>query len=350
MLIQEYIANRVENQSGVTIQLLMEALKAKSDLILISKTISANKTISKLLSTWLIEMTNHSTTEKRNYCNERPKFTATFIYQEQLTIEKYNKLISNGADNTLGYPTVINCAEWTNYVKTPCFTRQKYLNRISPLTPSSRHPTIKFTPPYGLTFASFAGDVGVIDKKTKTHTIDAGHMNGYLIIPRIVYHLSTKLQKSVTHDCLGQDKEVKLIQFLTQFGYATRKSPTAQLHATHTHYCSGVNETKYIQGCDSIHHNIPVKLFLALLYNACFTFQHNKTTNLLKSALDFFNLGTTVDDDTFMTTISKSTNSAVISKQEFHAIINNFEFTQFFTLHSFVYSWALLVCIKYYLN
>ncbi len=52
----------------------------------------------------------------------------------------------------------------------------------------------------------------------------------------------------IRHDHLGQDIEVKLIEFLTQFGYATRKSTTVQLHAAHTHYCSDVNETKYIQG------------------------------------------------------------------------------------------------------
>jgi hypothetical protein len=132
-----------------------------------------------------------------------------------------------------------------------------------------------------------------------------------------------------------------------------KKSPTVQLHAAHTHYCSDVNETKYIQGCDNIHCIIPVTLFLVLLYNACFTFQHNKTTNLLISASDCFDPGTTVDDDTFMSTISKSTNSALISKQKFHAIINNFALTQFFSLHSFIYSWALLVRSqygKYYLN
>jgi hypothetical protein len=88
---------------------------------------------------------NHSTAEKRNNYNKQPKFTAMFIYQEQLRIDKYNKLISSGADNTLGYPTVINCAEWTNYIKNPFnqFTRQLYLDRISPSTPSSRHPTKK---------------------------------------------------------------------------------------------------------------------------------------------------------------------------------------------------------------
>jgi hypothetical protein len=97
----------------------MESLNIKRDWISISKTILANKTISKLLSTWLIEMMAHSTVEKRNNTNERPKFTAMFIYQEQLTIENYNNLISNGAEYTLGYPTEINLAEWTNYVKKP---------------------------------------------------------------------------------------------------------------------------------------------------------------------------------------------------------------------------------------
>jgi hypothetical protein len=108
-------------------------------------------------------------------------------------------------------------------------------------------PTRKFTPPYELTFPSFTDDVGVVDKKTKTRAIGAGHMNGYLILPGIVYHLSAKLQKGVTHDHLGQDTEVKVIELLAWFGYATRKSPTVQLHAAHMHYCSDVNQTKYIQ-------------------------------------------------------------------------------------------------------
>ena len=69
MLIQACIPHRVANQIGGTIQLLMEALKTQSEWILISKTISANKTISKLLSTWLFEMMNHSTAEKRKNHN-----------------------------------------------------------------------------------------------------------------------------------------------------------------------------------------------------------------------------------------------------------------------------------------
>ena len=118
-------------------------------------------------------------------------------------------MISSGTDNTLGHPTVFNYAEWINYVKNffNWFTRQIHLNHTSPSTLSSRHQTKKFTPPYGLTFTSFTDDVGVVDKKTRTRKINAGHMNGYLIIPGIVYHLSTKLQKGVTHDHLGQNTD-----------------------------------------------------------------------------------------------------------------------------------------------
>jgi hypothetical protein len=87
ILIQAYIPNRI----GGNIKLLMQALKIQSEWILISKTISANKMIPKLLSTWLYETMDHSTAKKRNNHNNRPMFTAMFIYQEQLTIEKYKK-------------------------------------------------------------------------------------------------------------------------------------------------------------------------------------------------------------------------------------------------------------------
>jgi hypothetical protein len=45
MLIQAFILIRATNQIGGTIQLLMKALKTQSEWILISKTISANKTM-----------------------------------------------------------------------------------------------------------------------------------------------------------------------------------------------------------------------------------------------------------------------------------------------------------------
>jgi hypothetical protein len=64
MLIQVYIPNRVANQIGGTIQLLMEALKTQSKWISIIKTTTANETILKLLSSWLYETMDHSTAKK----------------------------------------------------------------------------------------------------------------------------------------------------------------------------------------------------------------------------------------------------------------------------------------------
>ncbi len=46
---------------------------------------------------------------------------------------------------------------------------------------------------------------------------------------------------------------------------------------------------------------IPVALFL----DTCFTYQDDKTKNLLIRVLDTFNLGITVDDDTFMNTFGE---------------------------------------------
>ena len=90
--------------------------------------------------------------------------------------------------------------------------------------------TKKLSPPYGLTFASFTTNVGVVEVKEKWRKIDAGHVNAYVIIPGIVYHLSATLEKRNIHEHVGREKEMQLIQFLCCFGYATRKRQTMMLH------------------------------------------------------------------------------------------------------------------------
>ena len=64
--------------------------------------------------------------------------------------------------------------------------RQNYLSNISPDATKKKSKTK--SPPYGLSFASFTDNV-TIKKKNKTHNIDAGHANAYLIIPGIVNYL-----------------------------------------------------------------------------------------------------------------------------------------------------------------
>ncbi len=91
------------------------------------------------------------------------------------------------------------------------------------------------------------------------------------------------------------------------------------LYVAYMHYCHGINETKFLQGCLGYYRIIPVTLFLTSLFNACMTYQEDKTTNLLISALNRFDIGATIHDEIFMNTLGTFTIFALISKLEFHA-------------------------------
>ncbi len=132
-----------------------------------------------------------------------------------------------------------------------------------------------------------------------------GHINAFLIVLGIEYNLSMKLQKDVLYGHLGHNQEMNLINFITRFGYGMQRGPYLTIHGAYAQYTT-LNPMKYIQGCpDNDNQIIPVVLFLVMLYNACFTCQDDKTKNLLIRALDRFNLGSTVDDDTFMNTFGE---------------------------------------------
>ncbi len=91
------------------------------------------------------------------------------------------------------------------------------------------------------------------------------------------------------------------------------------LHVANTYYCHGINETKYLQGCLGYYRIIPVTLFRTTLFNACMTYQEDKTTNLLISALNRFDIGATVHNEIFMNTLGTITIFVFISKLTFHA-------------------------------
>ncbi len=101
-------------------------------------------------------------------------------------------------------------------------------------------------------------DVGPLKKGVRF--IDARHYNAYLIMPKLVYILSTKLKGDVLHKYLDQDYEVKLINFITRYGYATRPNPYCKLHGSYAKY-TDMHNTTYIKNCDDVIELIPVTLF-----------------------------------------------------------------------------------------
>ncbi len=116
----------------------------------------------------------------------------------------------------MGFSKFITSTEWDEYIKNPFDTtaRENYLHHVSVVRDPKKSRNKKLYPPYGLTIASFTTNVGVVEVKEKQRKIDAGHVNAYLIMPGIVYHLSATLKKGNIHEYVGKNKEMQLIQFL----------------------------------------------------------------------------------------------------------------------------------------
>ncbi len=123
-------------------------------------------------------------------------------------------------------------------------------------------------------------------------------------MPRLVYHLSTKLKNDAIHNRIGQTDEVKLIHFLTRYGYATRTAPFCKLHGAYGKY-TNMQNLNHINNCNDWNRIIPVTVFLVMLFNACFMYQPKADTNLLITALNGFEYGKNLTNETFMATLSK---------------------------------------------
>ncbi len=65
-------------------------------------------------------------------------------------------------------------------------------------------------------------------------------------MPRLVYQLSTKLEKEAMFNRIGKSDKVKLIKFLTRYGYTTRAAPFCKLHGAYARYTSIINNVNYI--------------------------------------------------------------------------------------------------------
>ncbi len=123
---------------------------------------------------------------------------------------------------------------YTKYIKNP-FNKETTMGYWEEILPCSKNVLSKngsLLPPYGVSFESLTLDVGPLEKGVQF--IDARHYNAYLIVPRLVHILSTKLKGDVLHKRLGQVYDVKHIKFITRYGYASRPNPYCKLHGAYT--------------------------------------------------------------------------------------------------------------------
>jgi hypothetical protein len=136
------------------------------------------------------------------------------IPQKKSTETKLNKGL--GCDEICGYSNLINCKQWSSYIKDPFISsgREQHVQFISQLEKITSKKK-QLMPFYGILWISLTSNVGHVKKKKRL--INVRHMNAFLIVPGIVYNLSTKLQKGVLHDHLGQNQKMNLINFITIF-------------------------------------------------------------------------------------------------------------------------------------
>ncbi len=181
---------------------LIKATRLKSLWISNFKKSSATTFISKVLARWLETTLLHTTKETRlnpKYCPALGKGHDMY-YQEACTVGNYKKKNHpyKGKDKpAYGYPGCLTSAAWDAYTKNPFdfTTRKDFLNTNS-LTCIGEMKDANMTPLYALTFDSLTTDVGPVTT-VGGRKIDAGHYNGYLVIPGIVYHMASKITNSL---------------------------------------------------------------------------------------------------------------------------------------------------------
>jgi hypothetical protein len=293
---------------------LIDAARMYSQWISNFKLTSATTTLSKNLVAWFLTTLNESRKDTRNNRNHRPKVDAekapvilpqkdtkpTAVQREMTKMKETDDAVCYGC------PSCITSSVWDAYIKNPFdpIARKAWLKSIA-LPCTDEDKLTEMTPPYGITYESLTTDMGRLENKNGTRKVDARLYNGYLVIPGIVYHLSSKMKNVHVNTLLGNEFEVKVINFIARYGNYTRKSPYVTIHGAYTKYID-MPEPTYVNACTGNNQVIPVTLFLVALYNACFMFQEDKKNNLLISALDTFDLGADVGQDKFITTFSES--------------------------------------------
>ncbi len=292
----------VPKHKNFPINTLMTMLKQSSMWISTNKKLSAEKPISKRLADILTMIMEFSTPHQGN--KYRPVPEEQFKYQVDIDKDKFDNVWKKKGEHWMQYPQVLSSDNYTNYIKDP-FNRDKTMTNLKETSPHSRVKRTKGDtsfPLHGITYESLTYNGGLLDKQV--HLIDVRHYNAYLLVPRMVYHFSTKVKNNVIHNHIGQIEEVKLIKFLTRYGHATRVNPYCKIHGAYGKYTNMQNMT-YINNCDDWNRIIPVTMFLVILLSACLMYQPKVDTNLLVTALNRFDYGMRLTDDTFMNTLRK---------------------------------------------
>jgi hypothetical protein len=193
----------------------MNKLKESSMWISTNKKLSAEKPFLKWLADELTTIMEFSTPVQRNKYRPIPK--ERFKYQSDVDKNKFGKLCLKQSEQSYAqYPGLLSSDDYTNYINDP-FNKDKISTYLT--LSSTRHKVSgtkgeRSFPPFGITYKSLTYNVGMVNRQVRL--IDVQHYNAYLLVPRLVCHLSTKLKNNAIHNCIGQTDKVKLLSIFSQ--------------------------------------------------------------------------------------------------------------------------------------
>ena len=251
--VQAYVPKKIGESN---IDKLMKTLSQHSSWISINKTESARKSISRLLLDGLVDTINWGTGEG-NTRGTSAVNEFTYLVQTGDSADEFKKKTKNpnNNDECYGYSLCTRGNKWEHFITNP-FNKEAtetYLEYISPKVKPNTKKKPKIRPPFKIHFSSMTSDIGQFDplntKEPKRRYIDARHYNMYVIMPKMVYLLSSTLRKEALHKRLGNQCEMDIINFILRFGYGTRSGPFLTLHGAYTKYTSLTN-MKYINNCE----------------------------------------------------------------------------------------------------
>jgi hypothetical protein len=148
-----------------------------------------------------------------------------------------------------GYASLLDLEKYKYYINDP-FNKNVTQTYLEKSLPKNRMEGTKGQccyPPYKIFYESLTFDVGTLDRQKRQ--LNVCHYNAFLLIPRIVYHMSTKLKNDAIHNRIGKKEEVDLIKFLTRYGYGTRTAPFCKLHGVYGTYTNMTN-VAYVNNCE----------------------------------------------------------------------------------------------------
>jgi hypothetical protein len=133
-----------------------------------------------------------------------------YVYQKDTTVSSYKKVLKGMKnDSSYGYCTILSSQSRQEYIKEP-FNDEKNKGLLKSHLLEFKKAKKPMNLPFCITFKNLSTNVGSI--KQQRLLLAVRHYNGYLIIPRLVYHLSIKLCQQIMSQRMGRKYEIELIQ------------------------------------------------------------------------------------------------------------------------------------------